>query len=142
MSNYTITPVTVYRVEGRDRLRYVFSSEQADQLRSEWEFIDAVYAANDIIDGGGTLGDAMAAMGRKCPPEIAHLTQNHGIQIPHWQCADYYAYRICYFNERGDLYVSGFGEWAGRYRQTVHLDDLARYPNRLGVESDPRAGVK
>jgi hypothetical protein len=111
----------------------------AEELRDEW---DGIERANEILDGGGTLGDAMAAMGRKCPPEIAHLTQNHGIQIPHWQCTDYYAYRICYFNERGDLYVSGVGGLDGRYGQTVHLDDLARYQNRLGVESDPRAGVK
>jgi hypothetical protein len=139
MSNYTITPITVYRVQSDGRSRDVSSMQLAEMLRAEWDGIDR---ANEILDDDGTLGDAMSAMGRKCPPEIAHLTQNHGIQIPHWQCTDYYAYAICHFNERGDLYVSGVGGWSGWYGQTVNLVDLARYPNRLGVEKDPRAGVK
>jgi hypothetical protein len=138
MSNYTITPITVYRVEGRGRSRDVPSPERAEQLRNEWDGIDR---ANEILDDDGTLGDAMAAMGRKCPPEIAHLTQNHGIRT-RWQGTDLYAYSISYINEHGDLYVSGVGGWSGRYGSTVTIGDLARYPNRLGVEKDPRAGVK
>jgi hypothetical protein len=139
MSNYTITPITVYRVQSDGRCRDVSSMKLAEELRDEWDEIDR---ANKILDGGGTLGLALAVMDRTCPAEIAHLTQNHGIQIRHWQCGDYYAYAICHFNERGDLYVSGVGGWSGWYGQTVNLVDLARYPNRLGVEKDPRAGVK
>lgn len=136
MSTYTIEPVTRYRVGGHGRSRDCSSREQAELQRAEWEGIDA---ANKVLDSGGTLGEAVAKMGRTCPPEVAHLTIEHGIRISYWQCTDYYAYHLRYFNERGELEVGGVGGWSGYYGNTVSLVDLARYPNRLGVESDPRA---
>lgn len=139
MNNYTITPVTVYRVEGGFRRRDVSSMKLAEELRDGWSGIDC---ANDILDAGGQLRDAMDAMNRPCPPEIAHLTKDYGIQISHWQCTDYYAYTIQYITETGELRVGGIGGLSGYYGNTMSVEELVSYPNRLGVESDPRAGVK
>lgn len=100
----------------------------ADAVMAE-ERLDAIDAANKILDEGGNLHAAIKAWGYQINPAQVFklMTKDTKLAIPHWQCRDEPGYVVMRFDKNGIRVGGDAGSWSGFYADYVSVTDLERY---------------
>jgi len=119
-----IETITKYRTSDGEEF---WSMESAKYHAGQMDCADK---ANDILDAGGSVADALrVGFGAvEVDPAFEKLTKSSKLVISHWQCRDTPGYKVQHFTAHGKVKVYGnAGSWSGSYGGDVSLTDLARY---------------
>lgn len=106
----------------------VFSTLEGARYHAEQ--MDLAAKANEILDAGGSIADALRAVGKEASIDPMHerITKDTKLVIEYWQCQSTPGYQVQRFRPNWKLNVWGnAGSWSGSYGGDVNLQDLARY---------------
>lgn len=129
-----IEQITKWRTSDGEEF-YVLSSAQDHALD-----IERAYKANAILDEGGSVADALRAMGAQYEinPILERVTKATRLVISHWQCREEPGYRIQRISPNRIFYIYGnAGSWSGAYGGNVGLNDLIRYASDKRTDFGP-----
>lgn len=86
--------------------------------------------ANEVLNSGGTVSDALRAAGWEAhiDPIFDKVNKDTKLVVEYWQCRETPGYQVRHFEPNHKVYVFGnAGSWSGSYGGTMELRELARY---------------
>lgn len=99
--------------------------------------IESVAKANAVLDGGGTVADALRAggwNGSDIDLIFERVTKATKLIISHWQCRDTPGYQVQHITSHWKVFVWGdAGSWTGPYGNQMTFNDLARYASNTEI---------
>ncbi len=116
----------------------VFSTMEGAEYHAEQ--IELAAKANAVLSDGGSIADALRAVGKELSIEPIHeqITKDTKLVVEYWQCRSTPGYQVQQFLPNWKLNVWGnAGSWSGSYGGEVNLRDLARYAqheNTVGLK--------